>query len=230
MRGFIGVTVLSLLLGASGAVAQTVTLDEGTFRVLVGGIEVGTETFTIRQNGSGLDATIIANGRTVTNGEGGTRALNASLEIAGASLRPAGYVIRVEGGDQIKGTFLGRRVTAITVSSTAERVREYLVSEGAIVVDETVAHQHYFLARRVPDGGTRVPLVTPSENRQSFVEVTVEADSPTTIGGERVRAFRYHVIPAQGDERFFWADESGRVLRLEIPTRDLIVERTALPG
>lgn len=229
MHGRIGIMVLSLLAGTSGTVAQTVTLDEGTFRVLIGGTELGTETFSIRQTGAGLDATIIASGRTVTNGDG-ARALDASLQIAGATLRPSGYVIEVEGGDQIKGTFIGRRVTAITVSSTAERVREYLVSEGATVIDEMVAHQYYFLARRVPEGGSRVPIVTPAENRQFFAEVEVDPESLVTVAGEQVRATRFRVLPATGDERFFWADDAGRVLRLEIPARDLVVERTALPG
>ena len=36
--------------------AQTVTLDEGSFRLRVGGQEVGTETFNIRQNGTGETA------------------------------------------------------------------------------------------------------------------------------------------------------------------------------
>lgn len=230
MRATIAITVLGLLSGAAGVGAQTVTLDEGTFRVLVGGTEVGTETFFIRQNGSGADATIVASGKTVIDSETGARALEAYLQIAGTTLQPAAYDVSVEGGDKITGRFVGRRATAKTVSRSAENVREYLVSEGAVLVDETVAHQHYFLARRVPGGGSRVPIVSPRENRQIFVEVSAEPAVPITVAGQRVTATRFRVAPAAGDERVFWADEQGRVLRLEIPARQLVVERTALPG
>ena len=41
---------------ATPLAAQTVVLDEGTFRLQVAGKEVGTETFTIRQNGTGDNA------------------------------------------------------------------------------------------------------------------------------------------------------------------------------
>src|SRR5688500_1745417 len=50
-----------LLLLASPAGAQNVILDEGTFRILQSGREVGTETFTIRRIGQGEDAHVIAN-------------------------------------------------------------------------------------------------------------------------------------------------------------------------
>ncbi|MGD8278988.1 MAG: hypothetical protein PVH00_13215 [Gemmatimonadota bacterium] len=222
--------VVPMLLVSAAATAQTVTLDEGTFRVRVGGRDIGTETFMIRQSGAGENATILASGRTVVEGEAGSRELEANLEIAGTTLRPAAYNLTVEGGDEYSGRLVGRRMTARIISPAAENVREYLVSQGATIIDEAVAHQYYFLARRVPDGGERVPIVEPRQNRQTWATVTVDTAAPITVAGETVAATRFRVTPAGGgDERTFWTDARGRVLRLEIPARQLVVERTAVP-
>jgi hypothetical protein len=230
MRVGFGIGVLILLSSASAVAAQTVTLDEGSFRVRVAGKEVGTETFTIRQSGAGEDARIVASGKTVVDGETGSRELEANLEIAGNTLRPAAYDVTVEGGDKFSGRFSGRRVTARIISPAAENVREYLVSEGATIIEEPVAHQYYFLGRRVPGGGSRVPIVEPRANRQTWVDVTVEPAAPITVAGETVDAIRFRVTPADGgNERTFWTDDNGRILRLEIPARQLVVERTAIP-
>ncbi len=229
MRARIMMIVPLLLSSAAAVAAQTVTLDEGTFRVRVAGRDIGTETFMIRQSGAGENARILASGKTVLDGETGSRQLEANLEIAGNTLRPAAYDLTVEGGDKFSGRLVGRRVTARIVSPAAENVREYLVSEGATIIDETVAHQYYFLARRVPEGGNRVPIVEPRENRQTWAQVTVDPAAPITVAGESVNAKRFRVTPAGGDERTFWTDGQGRVLRLEIPARQLVVERTAVP-
>src|SRR5512138_500707 len=53
------------LLVPLSARAQTSTLDEGAFRLMVDGREVGTETFSIRQSGEGDRAVVIAQGRVV---------------------------------------------------------------------------------------------------------------------------------------------------------------------
>ncbi|MGH7471885.1 MAG: hypothetical protein ACRENP_28370, partial [Longimicrobiales bacterium] len=84
-------TIVALLLNvllASGAAAQATILDQGGFRILVGGREVGTETFSIRQTGSGENAVVLARGRVVLDT---TRAeeLSADLQLSGAALGPA---------------------------------------------------------------------------------------------------------------------------------------------
>src|SRR5690554_8060772 len=98
----LGALTLALAAPAKG---QTVVLDEGSFRLSIGGREVGTETFTIRQNGAGQNAVIIAVGRVVVDGERGPQQLNSELQVAGTTLRPAAYEIQVKGGsaEQIKG-------------------------------------------------------------------------------------------------------------------------------
>lgn len=229
---YIGIASLALLT-AGPAAAQTVTLDEGTFRLLVGGREVGTETFSIRQNGSGADAVIIARGRVVLDSEPGARQLTSSLQLAGGTLRPAAYDVKLEGADarQIAGRVTGGRFSARIVSSAGENMREYLVSDGAVVIDEGIAHHYYFLARRLGgDASARVPIVIPQDSRQVIAEVTAGAQEAVTVGGGSAQGRRLTVRPGGSAERTVWVDGEGRVLRLEIPGSRFVAERSAPPG
>jgi hypothetical protein len=225
--------VTAALFGAAAAAhAQQGTLiDEGSFRVLVGGQEVGTETFSIRQTGTGNDAVLLARGRVVLDSQRGAQEIAATLQVAGAALRPAVYELTLEGADaqRIAGRVVGGRFSARIVSATGETGREYLVSDGAVVLDEGVAHHYYFLARRVSGGTVRVPIVIPRESRQLQAEVTDTGRDNVSIGGTTIAARRLTVAPNGSTTRTVWVDGDGRVLRLEIPERNFVAVRTAAP-
>ncbi|MCI0433587.1 MAG: hypothetical protein L0271_08050 [Gemmatimonadetes bacterium] len=214
---------------ARGGAQSVVTLDEGEFRLLEKGREVGTETFTIRQSGSGDEAVIIANARVLpADGSG----VDAVVQVAGGTLRPAAYDIVADSRQDptIHGIVRGRRVTATIRSSAGENVREYLVSEGAVLAEPAVAHHHWFVAQRAIAGTTRLPLIVPSESRQVFAELSVEPAEPIMVSGRRIDARRVTVRPDGSPERRIWIDDTGRILRLEIPDLGLVAERTTAPG
>lgn len=215
----------------AASIAQTVSLDEGAFRIIMGGREVGRETFSIRQSGTGAGAVIIAQGRVVLDTIGGAAELSPSLEVVGASLRPAAYQVEVRGPDaqRIAGRLVGGRFSARIVSAAGEQMREYLASDGAVLLDETIAHHYYFLARRLDGAPFRVPVIIPRQSRQVSAGVTPRGSENIVIGGERVQARRMSVEPASGAVRHVWVDSQGRVLRVEIPARGYVAERTAVP-
>lgn len=216
----------ALAASALTAQAQTSVIDEGTFRLSVRGTTVGTETFTIRRSGSGANATTVAQGRIVLETGQQTQAV---LELQGASLRPAAYQIEVRGDDRqnITGRAAGNRFRATIVSSSGEQMREYLASQGAVVLDEGVAHQYYFLASEPLDG--HVPIIIPRQSRQVSATVAIQGSETITIADTSVQARRIHVQPQGLAERIVWVDDQGRVLRLQIPADDFVAERTALP-
>ena len=230
IRPMLALAFLAVAMPAAAA-AQTSTLDEGTFRLLVGGSEVGTETFTIRQSGSGERAVVIAQGRVTLDGAAGAEQVTPSLQLSGATLQPAAYDLQVEGGstERIAGRVVGGRFSARIVRPAGEQIREYLVSDGAVIADEGVAHQYYFLAQRVGTEGGRVPLVIPRTSRQVWAQVTVHGSESVEIGGRTVQARRLEVAPQGGVAAQVWVDSSGRVLRVSIPSSNYVAERTALP-
>ncbi len=222
---------LIAVLAAAPLNAQTVTLDEGSFRISVAGKEVGTEVFSIRQNGSGQNAVIIAVGRVVLDGDKGPQELSSELQVAGGSLRPAAYEIRVQGADaeQIKGRVVGGRFSAQIVSPAGEMMREYLAGDGAVVSDDGVAHQYYFLARRADGKSARIPLIIPRLSKQVIAQVTHGGSEKIAIAGRSYEAQKYTVTAAGTPSREVWVDAEGRVLRLEINDRKLVAQRVAPP-
>lgn len=211
--------------------AQTTTLDEGTFRLLIDGREAGTETFSIRQSGSGDRAVVIAQGRVVLADGSGGEQVTSSLQLAGSPLKPAAYDLQVEGGDteRIAGRVVGGRFSARIVRPAGEQMREYLVSDGAVIADEGVAHQYYFLAQRVGATGGRVPVVIPRSSRQVWATVSVAGNETVEIAGRSVAARRLDVQLEGGAATRVWVDAEGRVLRVSIPSTNFVAERTAVP-
>lgn len=219
----------ALLAAGAPATAQTVQLDEGTFRLLVGGREVGVETFSIRRNGDGADAVVIAQGRIVL-GNGGDEVI-ANVQVAGAGLRPVAYDLELRGGDarRIRGSVTGNRAAARTVSPTGETMREYLVTDGAVVLDDGVAHHYYFIAQRAAAGATSTPIMVPRESRQMQATIALGAQESVSTGGITTSGRRLTVQTAGGDARHVWIDPQGRVLRVEIPARGYVAVRTTPP-
>jgi hypothetical protein len=207
--------------------AQTTVLDQGTFRLSVRGAAVGTETFTIRRTGTGDAATVVAQGRVALDSGEQTRAL---LQVEGPGLRPSAYQIEMSGPDRqtIRGQAAGNRFRAQIVSATGETMREYLVSEGAVVVDNGVAHQHFFLVPRNA-APTTVPIIIPRQSRQVVAQVRDGGRETIQVAGQSVSARRIVVEPAGMPARTIWADDQGRVLRLAIPDNGYVAERTTLP-
>jgi hypothetical protein len=215
-------------IGAAAPVAtQTTVIDEGTFRLSVRGAHVGTETFTIRRSGTGAAATIAAQGRITLDSGEQTRAL---LQVDGPGLRPAAYQIEASGPDRltVRGQAAGNRFRAQVVSPTGETMREYLIGEGAIVLDDGVAHHHYFVAAITP-GTTTIPVIVPRQNRQVTASLRDAGTETIEVGGQRVAARRLVFEPGGLPARTLWVDNDGRVLRLSIPDHGYLAERTALP-
>jgi len=228
-------TLAAFLIGwpalpASGQ--QVTTLDEGTFRLVEQGREIGTETFTIARRGAGDEATILARGE-VTPGPGGSGEMQLQVQTAG-TLRPAGYVIRITGGEDqtISGKLEGRRMRASIESAggRGQNVREYLVSDGAILAEPRVAHHHYFVVTRAAEGASRIPLIVASENRQVFATVAIGATESVNVAGRAMEARRVSVQPEGDAERIVWVDSQNRVLRFEIPSLNFVAERTTAPS
>lgn len=221
-------TVLLLSFGAS-AQAQSVADDAGTFNVSIGGHQVGTEEFAIRQSGVGDGAEIVATGRIRLDLATGSLELAPRLRTTGFQAEPVSYEV-VVGGDsprRITGTVGSGRFSARIVTASGEQMREYVASSGATVLDDGVAHHYYFLARRTRSG--RVPVLIPRENRQVMASVRDMGEERVNVGGANLNLFHLVVAPDGGDERHVWVDALNRVIRVEIPATGYLAVRAEVP-
>lgn len=212
-----------------GALAQAMGADEGTFRVMVNGRAVGTEEFSIRQSGSGVNAEVVATGQIQLRLPEGTLELSPRLRGTGLQHTPTAYQVDV-GGDtprRIVGTVGGGRFSARITSPGGEQLREFVASRGAIILDEGVAHHYYFLAQRTREG--QVPILIPRENRQVMATVRSLGEERMEVDGTMLNVYHLSVVPEGGEERRVWVDALGRVMRVEIPSRNYVAIRTTAP-
>src|SRR5687768_10753720 len=105
--------------------AQTVVLDEGTFRILRGGETVGTESFTIRRTGQGVDAQVLANAEITLDLPSGQELVKPLLQT-GPDLSLSAYQVEVSGPDRLEifVTSSGRRLLVSTRSPKGDQERE----------------------------------------------------------------------------------------------------------
>jgi hypothetical protein len=209
--------------------AQAGASDQGTFRVYVGGRDVGTEEFQIRQAGSGEGSEFTATGRVALRLESGSLELTPRLRARGLGADPVSYQVDV-GGDsprKIVGSVGDGRFSARIVTAAGEQLREYAASTGALVLDEGVAHHYFFLAQRLRSG--RVPIIVPRENRQVMATVASRGEEQVEINGTRVTLYHLVVHPSGSGPADVWVDALNRVIRVDIPDREYRAVRTEIP-
>ena len=206
--------------------AQNVLLDEGTFAVFLDDREAGTETFSIRRMGAGVDTRILA---------------NAMVELDRRQMRPllesnpqAGltrYEVKVSGDEvaEVSVVSAGNRFVALIRTTAGEQEREFRARPGAVLLEENVAHQYWFAVSQLAVVGDAVPVVDPRGTEQPRLELLAVGEEAVRIAGQTIDARRLR-MSLSGVERTVWVDREGRVLRVEVPSTGYRAERTAPPA
>jgi hypothetical protein len=205
--------------------AQNVVLDEGTFRLERNGREIGTETFTIRRVGQGAEAHVIANAVIELDLAAGHEQVKPLLRAA-PDLSVAAYQLQVSGREptDIAVTLNGRRFVARTRTPSGEQEREYRAAPGAVLLEQDVAHQYWFLSQ-LPEG-TDVSVLVPRAGTQNHVVVRAARAESLDLPGGAVQA-RHVTFEIDKDVHEVWYDADGRVLKVSVPATGFVAERTA---
>jgi hypothetical protein len=231
-RGLLAGVALFLALAVPGASleAQGVLVDEGEFRLMVRGLEVGSETFAIRRSGTGAEVRFTAQGRIVMEAPEGRLEIATTLGAKGVAAEPTGYQRNVSGArvEIVSFSLLGSRLVVRISSDAGEEMREVPVPAGGLLLEETIAHQFHFLVARYLAGDTRVQAIRPESRAVSVLEL--DERDPTTIQtrGGRIPVRRLRVT--EGSRVWeVWFDSRGRVLRLENAVEGFRAERVSPP-
>jgi len=201
-------------------------VDEGSFTILRKGVRIGRETFTIRRSLENAEEVYIANATV----EFDTQRLSPALRTDTA-FTPLAYQMEVRTDDKLqlrlKGVIGRGRFTARVRTPSGEAAKEYIVSEGALVIDDMVFHQYYFLAQRMKGSTMTVPVVIPQRNVQLTMRVQLAGVDRITIGGTPVDARKLVAAVSGGGGRDIWVDSQGRVLK--VVHGDITAVRDELP-
>ncbi len=222
------IAAFAALIAATPAAAQVSTVDEGSFTITQNGTRVGREDFRIR--------------RTPTSDTSVNFVASATVDLGGRQLAPdlrtdthgglLAYRVEVRSGAQmqerLKGSVERGLFTAVLTTPRGEAAREYMVSDGAVILDDDVYHQYYFLASDAARR-TTVPVVVPRRNVQVTMRVESKGTEAITVGGRSMAASHLVVTEPGGASRDVWADTQGRVVRVAIPARGIIAERDQPP-
>jgi hypothetical protein len=122
---------------------------------------------------------------------------------------------------------LGRgRFTVRLVARATERAREFPTGQRAVVLDDSVFAPYVFAAWRATSGATALTAIFPRALRRDAVEVRDLGHASTTLNRDPVRL--RHITVGEGEDTVHvWLDDAGRLMKIEIPSRHLIVERLA---
>jgi hypothetical protein len=219
--------VLSGVLIAGPAAAQSsAVVDEGTLTVTRNGTQIGREAFRIVRAPAPGGQVFLATGTIVL---GDTR-LRPQLGTDSVGL-PVSYTSQVSEKGKvvagIRGT--GRPGRFGIVSSTvggSESAREFMLTNGALVLDENVFH-HFFFVPLVASRA-RATVIVPRTGDQAQFAIAAHGSEPVEIAGTRVSGRRYSITGSAGG-RDVWVDQRGRLLKVSIPGQGLVALRDDPP-
>ncbi len=127
--GLLCMTVLSVPI-PSGATAQVLVVDEGSFTITRNGARSGRETFTIRKTGVGATDAYVSNGTVDLNG----RRLVPALQVD-ADFGPMKYQLEVRRGEDVverlKGLAGRGRFSTQVRTPKGESTREFIAADDA---------------------------------------------------------------------------------------------------
>jgi hypothetical protein len=226
MRYF-GLLSATLLAVPAAAPSQVTVVDEGSFTISRSGTKIGRETFTIRRTpGPGGDV-YVANATVEFDAERLSPALRADDSFA-----PPAYQLEVREGGEVRErlrAIVGRgRISAQVKTAKGESTKEYIVADGALVLDDNVFHQYYFLARRA-SGAATVPVVIPQRNTQVVMRVSTQGNDAVSVAGRAINARVLVLTEPGGATRHIWVDDQGRVLKVALDARGITATRDEPP-
>lgn len=212
------------------ASAQQVTVDEGEFTVFLDGREAGTETFSIRRAGPTESATVVSHAEVELQLPGGLRKVEPAMRTTGPGMLVEAYQVRVTGDMEadVQVALADRRYLARVRTERGEQQREYRARADAVLLEDQVAHQYFFVAAAAEGGAVEIPVILPRSGEEFTATVVTVGTESVTIGGETIRA-RHLRIEGPGGDREVWVDDRNRVLRVEIPSEGYRAVRTAPP-
>ena len=203
-------------------VAQGRIIDEGTFSITRAGVSQ-TENFRITRIENGLikaTAQVVAGNQRVT-----------SILTVDSLGTPVAYDVAVtEKGAKsvgVKAVAGGARLVAKTNDQHGdESMREYPIASGSLLVESGLLHQLYFAAQGHKPG--TIQVIDPRGGRVTASTLSAHGLEPVDVGGKSVTGTHYSLVSG-GVRRDFWVDSAGRLLRVEIPSEQLVAAREELP-
>ena len=219
--------LVAVALAAPTLSAQVTTVDEGSFSIARNGQRIGREEFTIRRTPGPEGQPVLVASATVAYDQ---RRIAPALRTDSAGA-PIAYALEVRTGtevqEQLKGAVGRGRFSAVSRTPRGESAREYIVTDGALILDDEIFHQYFFVARAARKGA--LPVVVPRRGAQVMMRIEDGGDATVTVGGRPLPAHRVIMREPGGGRRDILVDAQGRVLQVELLALGVVATRDDPP-
>ena len=228
----VGAFTRPAVMRVSSLSTQPASGDVGSFTMYIDNERAGREQFSMQRVATGDGSSLALRAESAVGDR--RSAMQLETDSLGTPIRYSieervGTTVTLRlGGQRVRGRF-----TTLARSTTGEAAREYLLVPGALVIEDFGVIQYALMIRgrlMAVGDSVAVPILTPAANRQRVVQLTYLLRSDTvSVAGSRRAAQRWQVRSDAGEIRLLWADDEGRLLRLEIPARRLVAVRDDVP-
>jgi hypothetical protein len=220
---------LAVILTPVFAGAQSAVVDEGTFMVTRNGAPLGRESFRLVRSAAPAGQMFRATGQSAFGDHRATTSL--STDSAGVPISyESELTYRGQVTQQLRGGGRPGRFSVLVRTKSGESTREYVLNNGALLIDEDVFHHHVFVPMAVAGGHANVVVIQPRSALQERFALQDRGAETVEVAGRGISARRYSLHPsAEGAPREIWVDERGRLLKVSIPARGLVALRDDPP-
>jgi hypothetical protein len=212
------ISLAAVFLFAQASLPETVT---GSYKILVDEKPAGVERFERNTVGQSL----IMKSSTEVTVSGLTQKVTALTELYGSRLLR--YELETATGDRIQKysmRFESGVARVVIEAYGRQSERAVAVSRDVMLLDKNVWHHYGLLINRYDmntRGAQRFPVITPQSGlRQYIAEVEFKDKTTFNAEGQKLKANRFTVLLDEGYEVEVVADESNRVLSIEVPAFD----------
>lgn len=226
-RRLLPALLLALPMAPSVVRAQTsAVIDEGTFLVRRGGTAIGRESFRIVRSPGAGGRVFLATGQSSIDGDRIVTRLGTDSTGLPVSYE-ADISTRGERINRLQGRGRPGRFSVLAQVKGHESARDYLLTNGALVIDQDVFHHYYFVPLLASHAG--VIAIIPRGNQQVTYTLTDRGAENLSLGGRTVLARHYTLDAPSSGTQDVWIDSAGRVLKVSISERGLVALRDELP-
>lgn len=227
MRPAAIVVALLLTLVADTAAAQSsAVVDEGTFSVSQKGAPIGRESFRIIRAPAPGGQVFLATGTSVLGDTKVTTRLGTD-----SSGVPVSYETEHRQQGQLVQRLQGRgrpgRFSVLKHTKRGESAREYVLNNGALLMDEDVFHHFYFVP--IVAKYDNLVVIAPRSADQGRFRVEARGSENVDIAGRSIPASRFALIDSEDRSGEVWIDDKGRLLKVAISEKGLVALRDDPP-
>lgn len=126
---------------------------------------------------------------------------------------------------RILGQLGGGRFTVRFLARASERAREFPANGRTVVLDDSVFALYVFAAWRAGPVPVTVTVIVPRGLRREAVVVADHGITATAVNRDPATLRHITVTGGVNELVHLWLDAAGRLMKVEIPSRRLTVER-----